>query len=55
MVQVKMEEQQAAEAAEAVFPVVLEIVEGLIFSEANPIRLGILVEEGTAKVRHPRF
>ena len=47
--QAKEEEQQAA-AADAVFPVILQIMENCIFNARDPIVLGCEVEEGIAKV-----
>jgi translation initiation factor IF-2 len=49
MMQAKEEEQQAA-AADAVFPVILQIMENCIFNARDPIVLGCEVEEGIAKV-----
>jgi len=48
----KEEEQQAA-AADAVFPVILQIMENCIFNGKDPIVLGCEVEEGIAKVGTP--
>ena len=50
--QAKEEEQQAA-AADAVFPVILQIMENCIFNARDPIVLGCEVEEGIAKVIFP--
>lgn len=50
--QAKEEEQQAA-AQEAVFPVILQILQNCIFNTKDPIVLGCSVEEGIAKVCYP--
>ena len=47
--QSKEEEQQAA-SADAVFPVILQIMENCIFNAKDPIVLGCTIEEGIAKV-----
>lgn len=51
--QSKEEEQQAA-SADAVFPVILQIMENCIFNAKDPIVLGCSIEEGIAKVSHTR-
>lgn len=50
--QSKEEEQQAA-SADAVFPVILQIMENCIFNAKDPIVLGCTIEEGIAKVHSP--
>lgn len=44
------EEEQLAASADAVFPVILQILENCIFNAKDPIVLGCSVEEGIAKV-----
>lgn len=51
--QSKEEEQQAA-SADAVFPVILQIMENCIFNAKDPIVLGCTIEEGIAKVNDSR-
>ena len=53
VLQAKEEEQQAA-SADAVFPVILQIMENCIFNAKDPIVLGCTVEEGIAKVSMAR-